>query len=354
MNIDFSWSIPRLLVAQSKKYWHYYLGAVLALIALHYTQSFLPFYAKELADLVSLDKPIPTEKFFLLALGIIVFRTSSRLLFFTPARFLEKDMRVSFYKKLENTLPSRFSSVSSGQLFQVVYSDIEQIRALVGFAILQVGNVAIALAVLLPQLHSVHSSLLYSLMPMLISFILFTVIVGKSRTYYRKTQDLAGEVQHLIMETYSGKESIKNYGAEESFFKLFKEKSLSELVNFYKSGIAIAFSIPLIPLGVGLSLVWGGRIILEQGLTSSDIILLSGFIFLLLEPLAFMSWIGIVFASSSVSWKRINEFNAKLTSKSSMETYLIDHNRTEKGDPGYNLEFWELNLILKSTPLSGM
>lgn len=301
-------SLIALILRQFREFWYYYLGALLTLFATHWIQSTLPFYAKDLAEMVEKGSAsIATWPFFMLALGIIIFRTSSRLLFFYPARIQQKLLRVELLERLENTSPYRFEERSAGQLFQVLNGDIEQIRALIGFALLQIGNIVISLAVLLPKLAAFEERLLIALLPMVGGSLIFTLFVVKSRKWFRYSQDRAGEVNHFLIESYVGKRTVKNYHAEKSFVNMFSKTSWHELEASFRSGINISIAMPLIPLGVGLSLIWGGWIIWELDLGASSLVLFSGFVFLFLEPLSFFSWIGAVFSSSSTAWDRLSE-----------------------------------------------
>ena len=215
-----------LLVQQFRKFFPWYLAAIICLFLTHYLGSVIPFYAKELADLVSEGtEKIETSKYFLLALGIIIFRSLSRILFFYPARVVEKNMRVDILGRIESVNPFRYEAYSPGQLFQVLYTDIEQIRALLGFACLQLGNIIMAVLVLAPRIYSFNASLLWAITPMVICGVVFSYVVAKTRHYYRRSSDLQGDVQNYIMETYSGKKTIKNYHAESSFLEIFNTKS---------------------------------------------------------------------------------------------------------------------------------
>lgn len=313
-------SLIGLIVRQFREFWYYYIGAFLTLVATHWIQSTLPFYAKDLADMVEKgSESIETWPFVFLAIGIIVFRTSSRLLFFYPARIQQKLLRVELLERLENTSPYRFDKRSSGQLFQILSGDFEHIRALIGFALLQIGNIIISLAVLLPKLAAFEKRLLIALLPMLGGSLIFTLFVVQSRKWFRQSQDRAGEVSNFLIESFVGKRTIKNYHAENSFINLFSKTSWHELQATFRSGINISIAMPLIPLGVGLSLIWGGWIIHELDLGSSSLVLFSGFVFLFLEPLAFFSWIGAVFTSSSTAWDRISELVDDLDKPSALE-----------------------------------
>ncbi len=324
-----------------------YVGALFCLYGTHWIQSKLPFYAKELADAVDTTmSEISLKKFVYLAIGIIFFRTSSRLLFFYPARLLQKKLRVELLARLENASPNRYQQFSAGELFQVLSSAMEDIRALIGFALLQVGNIIMALIVLVPKLIGFNEKLIIALTPMGVGFIIFTIIASQNKTFFRKAQDLQSEVQNFIIETYNGKQTIKNYHSEHSFVELFKGHSYKELLNGYQAGKRIAFSLPLVPLGLGLSLLWGAVIIKDLNLGASSLVLFSGFVFLFLEPLMFLSWIGVVFARSHGAWGKIKSVTELLDIESDKEKELVSLNQsTAKGE--FNIPFWQDEVKLK-------
>ncbi|ATH08599.1 hypothetical protein BIY24_11775 [Halobacteriovorax marinus] len=339
-------TLLQLLKNQFIEFFPWYVGAFIALYCTHYIQSELPFMAKELADFVMNEAhEFNTIKFAYLALGIIVFRTSSRLLFFYPARILQKYLRVEAIERIESSNPIRYKKFSAGQLFQVVGNDLEEVRALIGFALLQVANIVIAMSVLVPKLSGFSPKLLMALTPVFVSFVIFTIIVSRNKKYYRKTQDLQGEVQNFIMEAYTGKKTIKNYHVENSFIKLFKKHSMAELYNFYKAGNNIALSIPLVPFGVGVSLLWGAHIIKVEALGASSLVLFSGFVFLFLEPMMFLSWIGVVFARSAGAWSRIKELINAIKSESKEERELLLDNKDLS--EGYRVKLWDEKIDLK-------
>jgi ABC-type multidrug transport system fused ATPase/permease subunit len=346
-------SLTGVLAYQFYEFWPYYLGAFFCLWATHTIQSYLPFMAKDLADMVELGSAgINTTMFFWFALGIIVFRTSSRLLFFYPARVMQKYFRVELLSRLENTTPVRYKCYSSGQLFQVLFNDMDQLRALVGFALLQVGNIIIAVVVLVPKITSFHPSLLYALIPMVVAFFLFSFTVASTKDLHRKNQDMQGEVQNFIMESYAGKKTIKNFHAEKSFIELFSDYSLKELMFFYRAGHRVAVSLPLVPLGVGLSFAWGAYLAHVHDLGASSLILFSGFVFLFLEPLMFLSWIGVVFTRSFAAWERIAALVGTLREPGLAEQEL--HLNNQQLDPfSFRLDFWGAPLEV-ALPKEGM
>ncbi len=339
-------TLTKLILTQFGEFWPYYLAALVCLFGLHYTQSWLPFFAQDMAEIITSGTgEVATWQLFLAAIGIILFRTASRLLFFYPARVLQKFLRIEITARLEDTSPTRYRHYPAGQLYQIISNDMDQLRALIGFALLQVGNIVVAMMVLIPRLSKFDPRLIPALLPMVGTFVIFTLITSNNRKYYRKTQDLQGEVQNFIMESYTGKKTIKNYQAEAPFIDLFKKHSMAELINFYKAGVGVSFSIPLIILGVNLSLAWGAYVIRMGDLGASALVLFTGFVFLFLEPLAFLSWIGLVFASSAASWKRIKGLVNALEKESQSEIRLSELNQGLDSET-YQVEFWNQPLKL--------
>lgn len=342
-------SLGQLIIYQAIEFWPYYLGALVTLFGTHYIQSELPFLAKELADQMSHDVgSISFTKFLLLALGIIFFRTSSRLLFFYPARVVQKYIRVELIERVQNASPFRYKKFPAGQLFQIISADMEQIRALIGFALLQVGNIIVALVVLAPRLAGFNKHLLIALTPVFASFFIFTFIVSKSRKFYAQTQELQGALNDAIIEAYNGKKTIKNFHAEKNFLNFFNNISYKELLNFYNAGVWTSLSIPMVPFGVGLSLLWGAHIVFQQSLGANSLILFSGFVFLFLEPLMYLSWIGVVGARSVESWKRIKSLILDLDLVSPEEESVRKLNQIQSSE--VSIPFWNTVLKIKLTP----
>ncbi|MFW5887322.1 MAG: ABC transporter transmembrane domain-containing protein [Bacteriovoracia bacterium] len=316
------------------EYWWIYLLAIICLVVTHYSQSQLPFMAKELGDLLVSDSynKINLWDFIFIALAIIIFRTASRLLFFYPARMQQKDLRIEFLQELENTPPVRYRDYPKGQIYQIMVNDFGMLRALVGFAFLQVGNAIIASVILIPKLFTFNSSLLWGLIPMLASLIIFSISIGFFQKYFKQASEYQGDTQNYLIECFRGKKTIKNFQAEIPFVQHFKKYSDRELQVFYQASKGRAVMGPTIKLGLGLSLLWGAYIVQSNNMEASALILFSGFAFLLLEPLLFMSWIGVISVRAMASWKRIVELLTILRGEAFEELQLKEYN------PKFNID----------------
>jgi ATP-binding cassette subfamily B protein len=189
---------------------------------------------------------------------------------------------------------------------------------------------------------------------MVLAMTIMSYLTYSSQRFYRQAKDAHGDLQNTIVESYHGKKTIKNFQAEKSFVDLFREYCQKELKLFFRGSIAPSVSVPLIPLSVAISFVWGCYIIVQQNLGASAIILLSGFIFLFLEPMMFVGWIGIVITQSIGSWDRINELVKSIETEDGQEVKLRLNNDFQKklnlhDHLKLNLPFWNLTSPVELT-----
>ncbi len=332
------------LVAHSLEYWYYYIGALGCLYMLHHFSSEIPALAKNLGDLAIAGRlnEINIWDFFLLALYIIFFRTLSRLLFFYPARIQQRNLRMELVNRMENAFPRTYKNYNEGMLFQTLYNDLNRIRGFVGFALLQFGNILIAASIFIPKINSFNSDFLIAFSPLIGCVVVFSSLIYFFQPYVKREMDEYAQVQNFLLESYEAKKTIQNYHAEKDFYKYFNEKSDKELRTFFISTMGRAFSFPIVKVGVGASLIWAALIVKNDQLPASDLIFFSSFLFLILEPLMFLSWIGIVTSQGYAGWSRIKSLIDSLNTK--IEDKFFDINN-ETFSPV--LPLWKKDVQLK-------
>jgi ATP-binding cassette subfamily B protein len=313
------------LITHSLEFWYYYIGAVASLYFLHHFSSEIPFMAKSLGDLAmggKLDE-IKILDFFLIAVYILLFRTLSRLLFFYPARIQQRNLRMELVNRIETAPPRNYKDYNEGMIFQTLYNDLNRIRGFVGFALLQLGNIVIAATIFIPKIRSFNSDFLIAFSPMFICVAFFSVLIYFFQPYVKRGMDEYAQVQNFLLESYEAKKTIQNYHSEKDFFNAFNKVSDKELHTFFISMLGRVISFPLVKVGFGASLIWAALIVKDQNLPGTDLIFFSSFLFLILEPLMFLSWIGIVSSQGYAGWSRIKELTTKLDFKNTDE-WLIE------------------------------
>lgn len=301
-----------------------YLGAFISLYVLQVFQAELPQRIRSLTELIGAGKlgDVSVWVFVGLALGILVFRTLSRLLFFYPARVQQKSLRMELLSLLEKVPPERYQSKNQGQIFQILFDDINNIRAFIGFGMLQICNLAIAAWVLIPKINETDGYLWPAFIPLLTSVIFFSTMTIVNERMFKKMMEKKGEVQQYIIEAYEAKQTIKNFHREENFIGGFTKLSAEELKMFFRISVGYAFSGPYVKLGLGASLLWGGILIKTHGGGPSDLVFFSGFLYLFLEPVMFLSWVAVVMSTGFAAWRRIKELYLLLEQSSEDEKEL--------------------------------
>jgi ATP-binding cassette subfamily B protein len=328
----------------------FYLGAVVCLYVLHRLQAELPEKIRQLTELMGQGRTgeLSVWVFVGLAVGILIFRTSSRLLFFYPARVQQKLLRMELLEKLEAVPSTRYRKHNQGQIFQILFDDINNLRAFVGFGLLQVGNLIIAGWVLVPRLNQTDPYLWPAFTPLFASVGFFTLMTFINQRFFKRMMDKKGEVQHYVIESYEAKQTIKNFHREENFIKGFLKLSGEELSLFFKSSIGFAITGPYVKLGLGASLLWASLLIRARGGSTPDLVFFSGFLYLFLEPVMFMSWVAVVMSQGLAAWKRVKELHGALELASPEEQGLGNLVVDEGPErTGLGLTFWEKPLRLE-------
>lgn len=332
------------LVAHTFEYIHYYIGAIACLYYLHYFSSEIPIMAKNLGDAAVENKLAETNifDFILLALYIIFFRTLSRLLFFYPARIQQRNLRMELVNRLEKSFPRNYQDYNEGMIFQSLYNDLNRLRGFVGFALLQFGNIVIASLIFIPKIREFNPDFLIAFSPLALCIVLFSIIIYFFQPFMKRGMDEYAQVQNFLLESYEAKKTIQNYHSEQDFYNFFNEKSDKELRTFFISTLGRVISFPMVKLGIGASLIWGAIIVRDQNLSGSDLIFFSSFLFLIIEPLMFMSWIGVVTSQGYAAWTRTKEMIAKLDQKID-DSFFREDNPLETPE----LPLWGKNLKLE-------
>lgn len=150
-------------------------------------------------------------------------RMVSRILLFGVGRQVEFDLKQKIFQHLLTLEPSYFSLNTSGDLINRATSDVDNIRRLLGFAVLSLANTVFAYALTLPVMMSINLRLTL-LAVAVYPFMLFTVQLfsEKLRTQQLTVQEELSNLSELIQEDMSGISLIKIYAQEENERRAFR------------------------------------------------------------------------------------------------------------------------------------
>jgi ATP-binding cassette subfamily B multidrug efflux pump len=239
-----------------------------------------------------------------------VVRLWSRMLVFGVGRQVEADLKQRIFDHLLRQEPGWVQSTGSGEVISRATSDVENVRRLLGFAVLSLTNTALAYALTLPAMLTIDPLLtvvavgLYPLM-------LFTVRLfgGRMMQQQRLQQEALARLSDLIQEDLSGVSAIKIYGQEAMEQQAFAGRNRAYRDSALELGRTRSTLFPLLEGIASISLllllaIGSGQ--LESGrLSIGDLVALILYVERLVFPTALLGFTLNSFQTGQVSLDRI-------------------------------------------------
>ena len=248
----------------------------------------------------------------LLATCMGIARLISRQLVFGVGRQVEVELRQKLFDQMLLQEPGWVQQTGSGEIISRATSDVENVRRLLGFAVLSLTNTVLAYAFTLPAMLAIDPGLTVA------AIALYPVMLGSVRLFggrmmrqqRRQQEDLAG-LSELIQEDLSGIAAIKIYGQEAPELDAFSTRNK----NYRDSAIRLARTrSTLFPLLEGISsislllLIALGSGQLERGaLTIGSLVALILYVERLVFPTALLGFTLNTFQTGQVSLERVEE-----------------------------------------------
>ncbi len=248
----------------------------------------------------------------LLASTMGVIRLASRQLIFGVGRQVEVDLRQRLFEHMLRQEPDWIQSKGSGEVISRATSDVENIRRLLGFAILSLTNTLLAYALTLPAMLAIDPWLTLAavgLYPVMLSTV--RLFGGRMMRQKRAQQEELSALSNLIQEDLSGIGAIKIYGQEGAEQEAFATRNR----RYRDSAIRLARTqSTLFPLLQGISslsvllLLAIGSGQLEAGrLSIGGLVALILYVEQLVFPTALLGFTLNTFQTGQVSLERVEE-----------------------------------------------
>lgn len=239
-----------------------------------------------------------------------VIRMASRILLFGLGRQVEFDLKQKIFQHLLTLEPSYFSTNTSGDLINRATSDVDNIRRLLGFAVLSLANTLFAYTLTLPVMMSINVRL--TLLAIAVyPFMLMTVILfsEKLRVQQMTVQEELSNLSELIQEDMSGISLIKIYAQEENERRAFRRLNgqlLDANLELAKTRNVLFPLIEALAYVSLLVLLWLGSGSIAQGAISiGDFVALLLFADRLVFPTALLGFTITAYQRGEVSVDRV-------------------------------------------------
>jgi ATP-binding cassette, subfamily B, multidrug efflux pump len=239
-------------------------------------------------------------------------RLWSRMLVFGVGRQVEAGLKQEIFDHMLRQEPGWVQTTGSGEVISRATSDVENVRRLLGFAVLSLTNTVLAYALTLPAMLAIDPLLslaavgLYPLM--LVTVRLFG---GRMMRQQRRQQEALAQLSDLIQEDLSGINAIKIYGQEATERQAFADRNR----RYRDDALQLARTrSTLFPLLEGISsvslllLLALGSGQLETGrLSIGDLVALILYVERLVFPTALLGFTLNTFQTGQVSLERVED-----------------------------------------------
>lgn len=298
-----------------RPHWRKVLLGTLALLVVNLLGVYLPLLIRDSIDKLegefSFQQLSGTALWlFLLAIIMWCFRMYSRVSIFGVGRQVEFGLKQKIFQHLLTIEPGYFSNNTSGDLINRATSDVDNVRRLVGFAVLSFINIIFAYAFTLPVMLKINVRLtLIALAVYPLMLLTVQLFSGKLRRYQEEVQVKLSELSELIQEDMSGMALIRIYAQEEQEREAFRQKNEQLLEANLKLARTRNFLFPLIE-GISyislLLLLWlGTKAIADGQITIGDFIALILFVERLVFPTALLGFTITSYQQGEVSIDRV-------------------------------------------------
>ena len=239
-------------------------------------------------------------------------RLWSRMLVFGVGRQVEANLKQQIFDQMLRQEPGWVQSTGSGEVISRATSDVENVRRLLGFAVLSLTNTGLAYALTLPAMLAIDpwlSLAAVGLYPLMLATV--RLFGGRMMRHQRRQQEALAQLSDLIQEDLSGINAIKIYGQEQTeraVFALRNKRYRDDALQLARTRST------LFPLLEGISsvsllllLALGSSQLASGRLSIGDLVALILYVERLVFPTALLGFTLNTFQTGQVSLERVEE-----------------------------------------------
>jgi ATP-binding cassette subfamily B protein len=308
--------IPTGLLAQLRRNTVSYAIGVLLLAAYNYCQYWIDLL---LADAMSgmLKGNMTASRTLGMGMAVAAMlafgaRVLSRLTIFNAGRFAEYELRTALLHHLHRLGPSFYRRMSTGDIMSRVTNDLQQVRGLLGFGVLNLFNTAFGLVSALAVMVGFSLKLtLASLAPLPLLFLVMRAYSKRIYLRQKENQDSLGHLGGTVQSSIAGVRVVRAFSLEDAQLASFDrsnhdylEKGLV-LAKLRGSMWPVMQSVTM--LGVLVVFWYGGRLIVQGEFRAEQFLSFYRALFRLTWPLAALGFLVSVLQRGRAGYARLRD-----------------------------------------------
>ncbi|TYQ31797.1 ABC transporter ATP-binding protein [Pseudanabaena sp. UWO310] len=303
-----------------RPYWSDLAIGTVALLLANMLGTYIPWLIKISVDDLGKNQSIDFHhllQYVWLIIGLSslmwVIRMASRVWIFGIGRKIEYSLKQEIFEHLLKLPPSYFANNSAGETISIVTSDVENIRRLMGFALLSIINSVFVYGLTLPAMIAIDP--LLTLLSISVYPIMLAIVQrfsGQLRDEQLQVQEELSQVSTLLQEDLNGMALIKTYAQEQSERDAFGKLNDRLLDANLKMARSRNILFPLLGGIASISflvLIWfGGEKLANPANTTfkiGDLLTLIIYVERLIFPTAILGFVMVTYQRGIVSINRI-------------------------------------------------
>jgi ATP-binding cassette subfamily B multidrug efflux pump len=289
------------------------------LVSIDYLQILVPKFIGKTVNLLTIS-PINAHLIFVYAMsilaiagGVMAGRFAWRLLIIGGARKFEMFAHQQLFDKFLRLPISFFERKGVGDLMAYFSNDIMAVRASLSQGIVMTtDSVAMTIFVFFGMLTSVSYKLvLLSLIPLPFVALASWFFGGRIHSRFKKVQKSFSNISERAQESFTNVKTIKSYGVEENFEKIFS----NECNGFVQNNVSLlkisAIFDPLIDflaaVTSAIALFYGGRMVINGSVSLGDFVAFIAYLGMLVWPFIALGYVVNVLQRGRASFERLND-----------------------------------------------
>ncbi|MDP8998476.1 MAG: ABC transporter ATP-binding protein/permease [Myxococcota bacterium] len=211
---------PTTLRRQLRHHMPQYVAGTLTLAAFQLAMNLIDWQSKSAIDLVfgarPLDAWMPAATMLVLAIGAFVARIASRWFVFNAGRDAEYELRFELLRKLHQLGAAFYRKMPAGEIMSRSTSDLQQVRLLFGFGVLNLVNVCFAFASALQIMLALSPKLALACLMNLPVVTLFSRWVSRGLfVRMKENQASLGRLSDVLQANLAGVRVVRSFALEE-------------------------------------------------------------------------------------------------------------------------------------------
>lgn len=305
----------RKLLAYLRPHWRALGIGIFSLLVVNALGTYLPLLIRNVIDELQVsfafNRVLQTVGLIAVLASVMWgIRMVSRIALFGTGRQVEFDLKQKIFQHLLSLESSYFATNTAGDLINRATSDVDNIRRLLGFAVLSIVNTLFAYAFTLPVMLVIDIKLsLAAIAVYPLVLLLVQVFSNRLRNEQLAVQEALSNLSSLIQEDMSGIALIKIYAQEDSERQAFRQQNQqlldANLLLAKTRNILFPVLGGLASVSLLILLLFGGRAIASGAITVGDFVALILYVERLIFPTALLGFTITAYQRGEVSIDRI-------------------------------------------------